>query len=59
MPIIMVAACVLHNFIILNRGINEDDIITVDDVCNHQDVGEDRLASSGIEKRLEIARALR
>lgn len=57
-PVIMVAACVLHNFIILNRGIDEDEIITVDDVYNYQDEGEDRPASSGIRKRLEIARAL-
>lgn len=58
MPYVIVAACVLHNFILLETGIIDEDEIVLDDEDDEQVNDEDAPRRSGEEKRRAIARSL-
>jgi len=56
-PHVIFACCVLHNFIILENGVDEDDIVMSDSDSDDDNV-EDRARQSAVDKRMEIAFSL-
>ena len=57
-PYVIFACCVLHNFIIRNSGIDEDDM-DVDDTADQPDaMGGTPADQAAIDKRMDIAHLL-
>ena len=57
-PVVIYAACVLHNFIIKKTGADEDDIDCPEDNSSDEPSPGSAPSGSATGKRLEIARSL-